>query len=249
MKNLLVALFIICINTILSAQMMSEKIFDFYSSLDLLDAETREKKLQAAIKSNPKEPWYYLIHAEFAELMGQKDIAEKDYKAALAVNGSSGPANGLYARFLYTSEPTDERLKLAMEYIDKAIKLDPAEGYYLIDKGNIYLELNQFAKAIECADLVIKKFEEFGSDAIELKVKVYYAQGDQDKLHRFFKQTPEIMDMFFVDLDFVLLVGSIYEDVKMFDNACGIYLGFADFLSEMEEEIPSELAEKIQRCE
>lgn len=249
MKKLILSLCMVFVTMIVSAQMMSEKIFDFYSSLDLLDTETREKKLQAAIKNNPKEPWYFLIRAEFSMIMGENDRAENDYVSALAINPSFSATNGLYARFLYTNNPTPERLSKALELIEKAIKLDPSEQYYLLDKGSIYLEMNQFDKAMEAADLVLKKFTDFEADAIELKIKALHGAGDKEKLHRFFKQTPAIMEIFFVNVDFVLLVGSIYEEIKMYDNACGVYFSFADFLTEMEDAIPVELASKLQRCE
>ncbi len=250
MKKYGIALCMLMWSVVLSAQMMSEKLHVFYESLLELDSDERNKKLTTAIQKNPTEPWYYLMRAEFSSMMGEQGLAENDYKKAIEIAPKSAAANGMYARYLRYAQSEDANaLNKALGLINTAISLDPSEHYYKVDKGTIFLLLKNYKQAEELADEVMRISEDFFLEGVELKINVLDGSGQKERLNQFVVKTPEVMELFIVDETTVLLIGEIYERNKMHDNACGIYIAYAEFLLEMDEALSSVMEQKLMRCE
>ena len=247
MKNTFIAICMLCLSLSAQAQTMPDDILTFYYELTDYEEPERSQMLDKAIQANAKQPWYHLIKADFLQDI-DPEAAEKEYILALQKDPNLSATNAFYSRFIQNNEPTQARLAKAMEMTEKAIKMEPKESNYLVDRANILLLQKKYQAAFDQVE-AFKKLDPFYiSDAIEIQVRALVELGNKDNLHKYFKATPKIMDIFFTDEDQAMMIGNIYLELNMQDNACTVFRKYAEVLEQVGEEFSNDLKTKLKSC-
>ena len=226
-----------------NAQLMPEKMANFYDEITM--SEQKFKKLDQAIKKEPNEPWYYWMKAEFQIIMGQDAEAIQNYEKSISVDPKFDAGHASLARHLYLSDST--QLKKALMHINKAIQLDSNEGYYFIDRGNIYLAMKEYEHAMQDANLASKNHaDEIG--VAHLKIEILHQSGQKEALYQFVKQNDLSEEGTSFGPDFLLMLASVYEEMGEKDTVCKLYHYASESFMLFDDEIPSHLAEKLKKC-
>ncbi|MDD2983674.1 MAG: tetratricopeptide repeat protein [Crocinitomicaceae bacterium] len=245
MKNYLLIL-IATFSFQISAQHLPKKYNDFYNDLLFSEPKVRSKKLDKAIKKEPNEPWYYWMMASFQSIVGKEAEAVKSYEKAIALDPNFSAGHGSLARQLYTGEiPQYDK---ALVHINKAIQLDPSEGYYFIDRGNIYLAMKDYDRAMQNANLASKN----QADEIEvarLKIEILHQSGQKEALYQFVKENDLSEEGTSFGTDFMLKLASVYEEMGEKDKACQLYRYAVESFMIFDGKIPEHITEELQKCE
>lgn len=244
-KKIVITFSIIC-SFQLTAQTIPNKFIDFYEEIQMVEFGKKLEMLDAVIKKNPNEPWYYWMKASVYDLMNDDDKTLENYNKALVLNPEFSGAHASLARFLYNNDST--QLELALNHINKAIQLEPEDEFYHIDRGEIYLAMKKYDEAMKEADyaLTLKDFDIMAAE--RFKIEVLHAQGKKEELKQFVKQHDLSMEGEFLGTKFALMLASVYEEMGENEKACMLYRGAAEPYLVMEEQIPEFISDKLGKC-
>lgn len=229
-----------------SAQHLPEKFNDFYSELMMSEPKERSKKLDKAIKIEPNEPWYYWMMASFQTIVGKDAEAVKSYEKAIALDPNFSAGHGSLARHLYTAE--SPQYDKALVHINKAMQLDANEAYYFIDRGNIYLAMKDYDRAMQDANLASKNHADEIAVA-HLKFEILHQSGQKEALYLFVKQNDLSEEGTGFGTSFMLKLASVYEELGEKEKACKIYRYASEEYTMFDDEIPSSISEKLKKCQ
>lgn len=245
MKNVLI-IFALCFGFQVLAQNMPDKFADYYQKIEEQTFEKRIQELNKSIKKNPTEPWYYWMLASTYDIMENEEKTREYFEKSISIDSTFSAGYASYARFIRYTDSTN--LDLALRHINTAIRLEPQELYYHIDRGFIYLGLKYFDQALSEANLAILNPDFDFLAASELKVQVLYESGKKEELKAFVKQYDLSQNSEFYGTDYCLLLASIYEEFGDLKKMCILYHSAAEPYEMMENEVPAAIKEKLKKC-
>lgn len=249
MRSLIVIIAIIS-SLQIAAQTIPSKFVDFYEELEMVTYDKKFEMLDKAIKSSPNEPWYYWMAATVYDTKGDNDKAFKSYEKAIMIDPDFSGGHASFARFFRYHYAEDTLLmSQALKHINQAIKLEPEEDYYRIDRGYIYLLLGKFDLAEKEADYALSLPEFDRMAAEQLKIETLNKAGKKKDLQEFVKQHDLSNEGEFLGTDFCLMLASIYEEIGEQNKACKLYKGAVEPYLIMEMEIPESISIKLKTCE
>lgn len=128
---------------------------DFFKNLAMInerhgDFEAALSYCDIIIKLDPSNSPAYVLRGWILDDLNRHDDAVGMYERAIELNDLNHSARNSLAKHFADSNP-----QLALEYIEKAIELAPAEGSYYDTKAKILLRLNDRDGAVFCYDLAI----------------------------------------------------------------------------------------------
>ena len=244
MKQFLIAI-LICTSSTIFSQTIPTKHIDFYQDIEMASFKRKIKMIDKAIKKNPNEPWFYWMKASTYEHFDSK-IAVVNYEKALSIDSNFSAGHASLARFLNGTDST--KREQALYHINKAIKLDSTDFYFHIDRGYIYLALKNYDLAEAEAKYILTLPEVDYLPPCQLLVETLYACGKRTELNEFILKYDLSQFGGFMDTNFDLLLGSLYEELGENDKACACFQSAAQPYSWMDEEIPADLVLKLKSC-
>ena len=145
--------------------------------------------------SGPDED-LYINMARCYRFSGMREKAIEYFQKSLEVNPQNEEANGAIAA-LYRNMLVDSGNKyygrLGLPYADRQLELTPQDGYYLRERGLLFLELNEFAKALEDFEASLK-VEPKNPYGLNLKGKALYYLGENEKALECFGNSMHFME-------------------------------------------------------
>lgn len=136
----------------------TEKTPEFYqvkASLYVLQDQFEEALsiLNKGIKKNKADEKMLFQRAVILDKVGRWNEARKDLEMIVSVN----PENVDALNFIgYTLADRNEDLELALEYVKKALALDPNEGHVIDSLGWVYYKMGNVNKALELIHKAVK---------------------------------------------------------------------------------------------
>lgn len=233
----------------IAAQTLPDQFVDFYHELEMVQFDQKFKMLDKAIKSAPNEPWYYWMIASVYDQKGDNDKAIENYEKSLKIDSNFSAGHASLGRLLrYNYEEDTTKILQALEHINKAIKLEPKEDYYRIDRGYIYLLLGKFDLAENEANYTLNLLSFDIMAAEQLKIETLNLAGKKEELKEFVKQHDLSNEGEFLGTNFCVMLASVYEEMGEQNKACKLYHGAAEPYLVMEEEIPENISLKLKMC-
>ncbi|WP_300661480.1 hypothetical protein [Fluviicola sp.] len=233
----------------IAAQTLPDKFVDFYEELESVPFNEKFKILDKAIKNAPNEPWYYWMMASVYDLKGDNDKAIENFEKSLKIDANFSAAHASLSRLLrYNYMEDTTKILQALEHINTAIKLEPKEDYYRIDRGYIYLLLGKFDLAENEANYALNLPDFDVMAAEQLKIETLNLAGKKEELKEFVKQHDLSNEGEFLGTNFCLMLASVYEEIGEQNKACKLYHGAAEPYLIMEEEIPEDISQKLKIC-
>lgn len=229
-----------------AGQMIPDSLQEFYEEVIYTSRKEGISQLEAKIKKNKKEPWYYWMLAEIYMMSSDYKKSQKLLKKCIKINPRFSAAYASLAYQMYHFDKSD--YKLAKSYIDKAIEYEPRDNKLILHRGFILLGLKRYKEAMRDADFMMKDDFADPINRIVLKVNIYQAEGNKKGLVSFLKTNNIAQNGFIFDLDFSLQVGAIYEEINEPKKACGMYRSAAEPYKMMNEKIPDVLLLKLKNC-
>jgi tetratricopeptide (TPR) repeat protein len=186
------------------------------------------------------------MYAEASSLEGNNEKTVEYYEKALLIDPNFSGCHASLARFYYFKH--DVELDKALTHINKAITLDPKGGYYHIDRGTIYFKLKKYDLAIEDGNFELTLVDSDPNTAYKLIVECLYAQKKKTELNDFITKNDVSNDSGIYGLDFLLLIGSLYNELGDLEKACSCYNSASSECEMTGEEMPIELKKRLQNC-
>jgi tetratricopeptide (TPR) repeat protein len=238
-------LLLIISNSNAYTQTIPDKYSKFYQEVEATTFKKKIKMIDKAIKKNPNEPWFYWMKASSYELFDQSKVVE-NYEKALSIDSNFSGGHASLARYYFYNDSA--KLEAALSHINKAIVLEPSEHYYHIDRGNIFLALKQYDLAEAEAKYVLTLPEVDYLPPCQLLVETLYACGKRTELNEFILKYDLSQFGGFMDTNFDVLLGNLYEELGEHDKACACFQAAAQPYSWMDGEIPADLVLKLKSC-
>lgn len=231
------------------AQNMPKEMSDFYDELAMQDFEQKLKTIEKAIQKHPNEPWYYWMKASMFDMMGGLEEVVEGYNKCLDIDSTFSGAHASLGRFYLNSESEMYDLDKAMYHTQKAISFEPENAQYYIDLGEIYYARQEFYLAIEQANFALNIPDSDYMPACRLIVLSLNAQNDQVELKDYLLKFDFTEFGGFMDPDFDMLLGNLYESYGDKEKACRSYNFAADVYRFGESDVPVYILEKTDACE
>jgi tetratricopeptide (TPR) repeat protein len=228
------------------AQTIPDKYAGIFNQTYMVPYAEKFELLADFFKDNPNEPWYFWMQATIYNQMNNNEKALENYQKAIRLDPFFSGAHASLARFYYYNDST--KLDVALKHINKAIKLEPDDYHYRIDKGNIYFEMKKYEFALDEANYLLSLPNFDRNLAVKLKIQVLEVLGSTVELHQFVRDNDLSNDGEFLGTDFALMLASIYEDMDDQTRACKLYNGASEPYNIMGEELPSEIMKNIEKC-
>ena len=227
-------------------QTMPREMNDFFADLGYYPYDQKLEKIDSAIQKNPNESWYYFMRASVYESMGRIEEAGDTYRKVVELNPNDGGSYATLARYYHDHDSTkmDEALRL----INKALEMDTTDWYFNVHRGFIYMALKQYENALKDADYLFSLEGVDYMPVTELVVKIFLAMDRKDALKGFMTQYPLTDLGGYMDTKFDILVGDLYKEFGMMDNACLSYQFAADPYLFMDEEVPAYILALLSEC-
>jgi tetratricopeptide (TPR) repeat protein len=248
MRLLFPVLFIL-FSSSLFAQTMPLEMSNFYDELAMQDFEQKIKTIDNAIKKHPKEPWYYWMKASMFDMMGGLEEVVECYNKCLEIDSTFSGAHASLGRFYLDSESEMFDIDKAMYHTRKAISFEPDNAQYYIDLGEIYYARQEYYLAIEQANIALNMPDSDAMPACRLIVISLNAQNDQVELKDYLLKFDFTEFGGFMDPDFDMLLGNLYESYGDKEKACRSYNFAADVYRFGESDVPVYILEKTDACE
>jgi tetratricopeptide (TPR) repeat protein len=247
--RLLFPLLFVLFSSSLYAQLMPLEMSDFYDELAMQDFEQKIKTIDKAIEKHPKEPWYYWMKASMFDMMGGLEEVVECYNKCLEIDSTFSGAHASLGRFYLDSESEMFDIDKAMYHTQKAISFEPDNAQYYIDLGEIYYARQEYYLAIEQANIALNMPDSDAMPACRLIVLSLNANNDQVELKDYLLKFDFTEFGGFMDPDFDMLLGNLYESYGDKEKACRSYNFAADVYRFGESDVPVYILEKTDACD
>jgi len=233
----------------LFAQSMSKEISDFYGEMGMQYFEQKIKTIDKAIEKISKEPWCYWMKASIFRMMGGLEEVVEYYNKCLAIDSTFSGTLASLGRFYLDSESEMYDIDKALYHTQKAILYEPDNAVYFIDLGEIYYARKEYVLAIEQANYALKMPDPDYMPACRLIILTLNAQDRQVELKDYLLKFDMTKFGGFMDPDFDMLIGNLYESYGQKEIACRCYNFAADVYRFGESDVPVYILEKTDACE
>lgn len=247
--RLLFPLLFVFLSSSLFAQYMPKEMSDFYDELGMQDFEQKLNTIDNAIKKHPKEPWYYWMKGSIFQLMGGLEEVVENYNKCLEIDSTFSGAHASLGRFYLDDESEMYDVDKALYHTQKAILYEPDNAVYYIDLGEIYYARKEYVLAIEQANYALKMPNPDYMPACRLIILTLNAQDRKVELKDYLLKFDFTEFGGFMDPDFDMLIGTLYESYGDKEKACRSYNFAADVYRFGESDVPVYILEKTDACE
>jgi tetratricopeptide (TPR) repeat protein len=227
------------------SQMIPSRLVEFDEYLETLTYEEKYKILDEAIRTDPKEPWFYWMYAGVYNFQNQNVKAIEYYEKALQIDSNFSAAHASISRHIYSED--NSTLDKALYHINKAINVEPENGMYLLDRGRINKKLKRFDEALMDAKSSLNWEYSDPFSSYQLIAEILHLQNKKEELKSFL-QKYDLSKSMHLDFDLGLLFGSLYSEFGDEDKACSCYKLVAEPYEMMEMDMPKELNKVLKKC-
>jgi len=123
------------------------------------------------------QPLFYFWYGQACDRAGHAEDSERHIEHYLAVNPNSGEALN-YLAYMWAEQ--SRNLDRALDYVVRALKIEPDNGAYLDTQGWIYFKKGEYHRALELLSRALKK-EDDSPAIMEHVGDVWYALNKRDK--------------------------------------------------------------------
>jgi len=122
-----------------------------------------ETVITKALETNPESASLIYDYAMLLHVMKREQEAKKLMERLIEVDGENHSALN-YLAYAHTVPPIDkQKLSQALQMVNTALELDPANGYYLDTKGWVLYNLEKYHEAV---DILLKATESVQQDGL-----------------------------------------------------------------------------------
>lgn len=160
------------------------------------DKQSARADYDAWIKVAPVHPLPYALRGQLLESMNEFELALDDYKktCALPEIPTSVSNRDLIFRLRANLLSRLGRHKEAIAVLNEALSQRSAEDDLLRMRGDQYMLLKDFQKAIDDYTTSINNAPDFAGKAFEARGKAYAATGDKERARKDFQKAKELFE-------------------------------------------------------
>jgi tetratricopeptide (TPR) repeat protein len=239
MRNYLLIAILLCVQP-LFAQNPPEKYTDIWMEIGPGGNTSVEKKLAKLRKQNPNDPWIYWISG----INCNNEQAAVFYKQAIAIDSTFPHA--YFHLAILNEETTEAALNETIDLYTKAVTYDSTLGYAYLYRGEAYLELGQYDKAVADCELSRKCEDMFQLEVDRVELEILWKQGKKEEAYALARKTNFDDGMW--PTDFEILLGTLYTEIGDRESACAAYRRAEVPYRIREEEIPEEIQKGLNKC-
>lgn len=160
------------------------------------DKESARKDYDAWIAVMPSHPLPYVLRGQLLQSMKEYDKALADYKKVCTLpevpNSVSNRAMAFRLRANLLSKLG--RHKEAVAAINEGLELDGADDELFLLRGDEYMVLKEFQKAIADYTKSVSNAPDFAGKALQARGKAYAAVGDEVQAKKDFLKAKELLE-------------------------------------------------------